>query len=42
MYPPRSILGRPFELWSPSLLPLPPPVKVSRKTIADVVEALLG
>ncbi|CAM9952259.1 unnamed protein product [Scytosiphon promiscuus] len=42
MYPPRSILGRPFDMWSPSLLPLPPPVKASRKTIADVVEALLG
>lgn len=42
MYPPRSILGRPFEMWAPSLLPLPPPVTASRKTIADVVEALLG
>ncbi|CAM9431800.1 unnamed protein product [Ectocarpus fasciculatus] len=42
MYPPRSILGRPFDMWSPSLLPLPPPVKASKKTIADVVEALLG
>ncbi|CAM9812675.1 unnamed protein product, partial [Laminaria digitata] len=42
MYPPRSILGRPFDMWAPSLLPLPPAVKANRKTIADVVEALLG
>ncbi|CAM9116144.1 unnamed protein product [Choristocarpus tenellus] len=42
MYPPRCILGTPFMTWVPSLLPAPPPVMINRKTIADVVEAMLG